>query len=388
MPKITQAELDAMLASGEVTLAPPKEAKATPDTDESNKTGIFPLTTENNEVPATEKKEPSEEKNMFDVTFSRPKPEYPALEPKPMGRPLDKEEKKYLLETRRELKNIRNPTYRNLASEATKSGMRISDIDGLVAYFHDLDKWENEKYEFEENLKKEERDHKRKIRGEIKQEQTRDRRKTAEKYSQGAAAYKTMSKILDRMTDNYDDSYVGPWENIYNDKAEKSLFLPKDDGYAVYRQDWENVFSLGKEANNYGSAFTAGEMERLRGTMPTLDDKNESYKRKLTNYQRTLRDILASKLESSKKAGYNIGDLEDAVKTINTAYEKSLDRFGLRGDPQFADSEGNDAKGAKDDGWENPDEILGASEPKTPAPKAPKRINGNNLDELDAILWR
>jgi hypothetical protein len=131
MPTITQAELDAMLASGELSLTPPGEPSNEAPAQEQNS---LPEITDSVQMK-TEETPPA-------PSFEIPKPVYDMPEPKPMGRAYTKEENKYLLETRRALKEIENPEYRRMASEVTGSGYRLSDIDGAVAYLKSLDESE------------------------------------------------------------------------------------------------------------------------------------------------------------------------------------------------------------------------------------------------------
>lgn len=286
------------------------------------------LPTSEGVLPVGEMVEAEDEKEAIDYTPIKPKEyTFPTLRPRRGTSKFDMAQLKRLGMIVEEIEDADDASK---AREVLNSGARIPDIEKTIKIFLHKDRVAKANAKREAIAYKNAQD----IKKAKAKEFSVDKKKTKEKYAQGAAAYKTMSTLLGRLTDNYKDDYVGWFDAPYNDTATVAP-LPQEEGAGTYRQDFDAVFLMEKDAKNMGANFTRSEQAMLRATMPSLREKESVYKRKLTNYQRTMRDILANKLEASRKAGYKIGELEDAVALMNDGYENALDTFGLRDDPQF-----------------------------------------------------
>ena len=330
MPTITQAQLDAMIASGEVSLTPP----VTPSFEKKEKKGIFPLTPE---TPTSSRdvmpmggmgvlpQETKAEERLNDVPIKERS--YILPSPRPSRIPL--ESKRYLAELKRITKisdKIDDPELAARAIDVLGSGADYRDIDKAVRVFA-----------YKDRVAK--ANAKRKALAEAAARKRAnsfsiDKKKTKEKYAQSAAAYRNMGTLLSRLVDNYQDDYVGWFDAPYNDAATVAP-IPQEKGAGTYKQDYDAIFLLSKDANNMGANFTKSEQAMLRATMPALNEKEDVYKRKTANYIRTMRDIVASKLKASQDAGYKIGALENVAKELDGAYNNALHKFGLKEEEVF-----------------------------------------------------
>jgi len=316
---VTQAQLDAMIASGEVSLTPPA-----PASDEAVSTPITPNVpmpaVVGTEVAPTEAKADDVEGLGYTPVKER---EYTMPTPRPSRIPLNS--KRYYTEMKRITKladKIIDPEFANKAIDILGSGADYRDINKAVKILAQKDRVRKA------NLARQEKALK------VNMTQTRDRKKTKEKYAQSAGAYGNMGTILQRLTDNYQDDFVGWFDAAYNDTATVAP-LPQEKGAGTYKQDFDAIFLLSKDANNMGANFTKSEQAMLRATMPNMSEKEDVYKKKLANYIRTLRDITEEKLQASKDAGYNIGKLQRVAKQLDGAYWNALDKFGLKDEDVF-----------------------------------------------------
>jgi len=329
--EVTQAQLDAMIASGEVSLTPPAvndETTPAPATPAGTPPAVAPIETAPLETAPQEKETDAEEGLGYTPVKER---EYTLPTPRPSRIPVNS--KRYYAETKRITKladKITDPEFANKAIDILGSGADYRDINKAVKILAEQDRARKA------NLAREE---KRKIaalkrEAQVNMTQTRDRKKTKETYAQSAGAYGNMGTLLQRLTDNYQDDFVGWLDASYNDTATVAP-LPQEKGAGTYKQDFDAIFLLSKDANNMGANFTKGEQSMLRATMPDMSEKEDVYKKKLTNYIRTLRDITAEKLQASKDAGYNVGKLQRVAKQLGGAYENALNKFGLKDEDIF-----------------------------------------------------
>ena len=326
MPTVTQKQFDAMVASGEISLTPPTSTPTATSNEEVKKKGIFPLAAEETPdvlpVGSAAVLPVEEEEQMGQVVYTPVKKRNYAL-PTPRPSSIALGSKRYLAETKRITKiadKISDPDLAARAIDVLGSGADYRDIDKAVKIFA-----------YEDNIAKANAKRKalaEKVAAKKAYSLSMDREKTKEEYAQKAAAYKNMGTILGRLTDNYKDDYVGWYDAPYNDKATVAP-IPQEKGADTYKQDFESIFLLGKDANNMGANFTTSEQATLRATMPDLREKEDVYKKKLANYIRTMRDTIKSKLEASQAAKYKIGELENVVSSLDGVYKNALNKFGL-----------------------------------------------------------
>jgi hypothetical protein len=329
MPTITQARLDEMLSSGEVSLTP--DAPTTDTIPEDLKKEIsLP-------VPGTEEKNTGNE-DVSLPSLHRPKPEYTMPTPEPMGRPLDKEERKYLLETRRSLKDIANPEYRKKASEITRSGARISDIDGGVAYWKALDTWEQDNADLDRNMAKEMRKEdllRKRSELRLEQKQTRDRSKLSQTIGEKWADLGDAVNHLDKLIDNYHPDNVGVFDAQSPVRWVKRQFGSGEGGtIEPHENSMTGLETALKKAFGFGANYSDKEQEMMRRYMPSDTDGEESYKRQVSASARAIKRLLQAKIETQGLSGYETGELKKMLDNMDRVIERADQFAGIAGGEQ------------------------------------------------------
>lgn len=327
MPTITQAELDAMLDSGEVSLMPPVEEKSVVSPTEVPKKKIFPLTPEekdtNNNTIVQETKEKTDTYSL--PSFNLPKPSYDMPEPQPLGRPLSKEENKYLLETRRDLKSIKNPEYRRKASEITRSGATIQDIDGAVAYWKSMDEYDNTKLQYENDFAKELRKEEllsKRNEYKLEQKQTRDRSKISQKIVNDYGDLGVAADHLDALVDNYDSTNVGLVDGALLG-AKNLLGVGDTTKRKAHQAALAGLETSLKKAANFGANYSQYEQKLMSDMIPTDWTDEDTFKSGVYATARNIKKILQNQIESQGLAGYETGKLKNMLGKMDKVIAKT-----------------------------------------------------------------
>ena len=390
--EITQAQLDAMIASGEVSLTPPAPA--------SNEAVPAPITPNvpmpavvGTEVAPTEAKANEVEGLGYTPVKER---EYAMPNPRPSRIPLNS--KRYYAETKRITKladKITDPEFANKAIDVLGSGADFRDIDKAVRILAQKDRVRKANLIKEEKrrinaLKREEKAVQINMKAEI------DRKKAKQKYAVQVGEFSSSLDNLDYLVDEFSDDYVGYGDTVAHNTGR--VFNISDPKQSQYKKRFGTLLPNFKELENMGASFTASEQTMLKNIMPEIDSGDTLYRADLVNFVEVLRNKVAGKLNALEDGDYRTGELRKIIGRYDRTLARAKAKFGEdfsenndldeQGSMKYAQNE--ESRGTVPQGFVRDGEQGQAAktvEQNTVKPSSKSvKFDGSNVADLDALL--
>jgi hypothetical protein len=158
---------------------------------------------------------------------------------------------------------------------------------------------------------------------------TLDHKKAKEKNAIKIAEAQSTFEVFDRLIENYDKDYIGPYDN--RKASVTGMFdATTNPKQQAYKTDLGRLTLVAKKLENMGASFTKSEQEMMQRAMPNPDMSESTYKAQLATYIRTMRDFAKNKLSALDSANYDTGKLNSFIEKMDETVAKAERFAGLK----------------------------------------------------------